>query len=236
MDLVKITKFLKQYGFIILGIIVLIFILSFFIGEKPYQNTINKNIAFSKIGPISGSIPREKLFTTQSFSNTIFSTNVNIATGNITYFKYYKNTNSYKEYFMKSPNNYTGKTYNNPIYLGYYLSYDIYNIPYPQNQSSLVNYKAYLIEHFYAIPAFLYSNDNSMQAYLANNYAKFLLASPSLENIKILKYIQNKEYIVEYKYVLTLDSGNGGVNQYTRNMSVTLKKYNNQWKIKTLKL
>ncbi len=233
MNLNKIAKIIRERILIILGAIILIFLIIELWGFLGKPQNIDTTKIFSSIGPISGKVNTNKYLEYKE-GIYVFYFNINNINGDITYYKYNTQTNSYYEYFMKSPSLYKGKSFNNPIYLSYYLSYYIFNAPTGNTPQELINYNNYLKSYYLSMPKFL--NNGKIISSILGDIQNFYATTPLLEGIYIQKYIPGKEYIFKYKYLLTLKSGQAGDIPQTSNVIVKVENIQGIWQNMGIKL
>ncbi len=228
MNLNSLTTYIRKYGLLFIALLFFIFLIIILVNKSTPLFNFNTNLNYQKIGPESGAYTPLG-YQIDSFSNATFYSKV--TSGEIRYFKVLSgNTTGYFINKGSLLENYQ----NNPIYLGYSLSYNIFNISVPPLDQGNLNYNSFLLNHFNSIPSFLMSK--KIYSYLSLNLKDFYSASPTLDSINIKNYVPKERYIVEYKYRLTPLLGQGGLEYLNKNIDIILNNTSGSWKITGVKI
>lgn len=227
MNLSKLSFNIKKYGFIILGIVILIFFIVILFNTKKQNVIFQKGKVYQEIGPFSGTYS-PATYTKEQFSSTTFYFSV-LNNGSVQYFK--NNGDSFSGYSMENAIKY--KVYkDNPIYLGYFLSFKIANVPLITNSNE--NYSTFVMNYIYTLPKFL-KTGNVLQ-YIKSDMKNIYSLSSSLKSIKILKYIKQQEYDVVYTYIGYPEDGQGGESGIKSNINIDILYKSGKWEINSIKI
>ena len=230
MNLNKLRQYIKRYIFLILGAIVLLFLLTtLFNNKKPFVFNFNKRSNYQEISANTQNYPKLK-YSKKYIGNYIFYININ--NGVIEYFKYNKGTFLSKGYYINNAQKFN-KYINNAIYLGYFSSFSIFNVPVPPLGEGNLNYETFLMNHFNSIPSYLMPKDT--YTYIENHLSLFYASVPNLYNVSIEKYSKTFYYII-YTYHSYDLLGQAGEKYFVQNVGVTLIKKSNKWEISNIQI
>ncbi len=228
MNLSTLTIYIRKYWILIIALLFLVLLLFIFFNKPTPSFNFDTSINYQQIGPKGGSYTPLG-YHVDSFSGTSFYSK--ILNQQVKYFKI--SSGETIGYFINKGNT-LNKYENNPLYLGYALSYDIFNIPVPSLEQGNLNYYTFLLNHFGSIPSYLISKN--IYSYLKSNLNKFYSANPILEKINIINYSKGNQYNILYSYNLLPLLAQGGVKYYNKNIDIIINKKSGSWDITSIKI